>query len=65
MRLKAQIVIDIEAADFGEAAEHQRRVELAFETVREVYPEAQLDFRQRRRFARPRLQRGTFRVGRM
>lgn len=53
MRLRAQILIDIEAASFSEAAEHQRRVELAFQAVLGAYPDAQLEFRQRRSRVRP------------
>lgn len=48
MRLRAQILIDIEAADFEEAAGHQRRVEEILASARESYAQAQLEFRQRR-----------------
>ncbi|MEQ1809863.1 MAG: hypothetical protein ABL889_08055 [Terricaulis sp.] len=48
MRLRAQILIDIEASDFSDAATHQQRVEQLFELVRHTYDQAQLDFRQRR-----------------
>lgn len=48
MRLRAQIVIDIDAGDFSEAASHQQRLERLFEAVRVEYDQAHLDFRQRR-----------------
>lgn len=48
MRLRAQILIDIEAADFAEAAAHQLRIEHVFAEVRSCYEQAQLEFRQRR-----------------
>lgn len=52
MRLRAQIVIDIDVSDFAEAAEHQNRVHRVFEAVRESYDHAQLEFRQRRERSR-------------
>jgi hypothetical protein len=48
VRLRAQIVIDIEAADFADAAVHQQTVEGLFGQVRNIYDQAHLDFRQRR-----------------
>lgn len=48
MLLRAQISIDIEAADFVEAAEHQRMLETLLTDVRERYAEAVLDIRERR-----------------
>lgn len=48
MRLRAQILIDIEAADFADAAAHQKRVEQVFAEVRGEYDQAKLEFRQRR-----------------
>jgi hypothetical protein len=48
MRLRAQIVIDIDADDFAEAAAHQTRVEQAFLKLQESYSGARLEFRQRR-----------------
>jgi hypothetical protein len=52
VRLRAQIVIYIDAKDFADAADHQHRVQRVFETVRETYDDAQLEFRQRRERAR-------------
>ena len=48
MRLRAEIVIDIDANDFADAAEHQERVHRVFEAVRQTYDHARLEFRQRR-----------------
>jgi hypothetical protein len=48
MRLRAQIVIDIDADDFAEAATHQHRLESIYAAVRGQYEQAQLEFRQRR-----------------
>lgn len=54
MRLKATITIDIDAADFVEAAGHQRRIEALLTDMREAYPAAGLDFRERRASRRGR-----------
>jgi retron-type reverse transcriptase len=48
MRLRAQIVIDIDADDFTEAADHQLRLERLFHVIRDEYVQAQWEFRQRR-----------------
>ena len=48
MRLRAEIVIDIEAPDFVVAAEHQRRVETLHAAVREAYPQAAMVLRERK-----------------
>ncbi len=48
MKLRAQIVVDIEAANYAEAAEHQRHLELLLENLRARYPTAQLQIRERR-----------------
>jgi hypothetical protein len=52
MRLRAQIVIDIEARDFSDAASHEEKVAQIYDLVREQYGQAHLEFRQRRQ--RPR-----------
>lgn len=48
MRLRAQIIIDVEADDFATAAEHQKRLEDLYREVRHHYEQARFDFRQRR-----------------
>jgi len=48
MKLRAVLTIDIEARDFVDAAEHQRQVEAVLSKVSEVYPTAELVFRERR-----------------
>lgn len=48
MKLRAVITIDIEAADFVEAAAHQRRIETLLQPLTEPYPDAALTFRERR-----------------
>ena len=48
MRLRAHITIDIDANDFIAAADHQRAVQSMLDQVRDLYPQAQLEFRERR-----------------
>ncbi len=48
MKLRAQIVVDIDAANYTEAAEHQRQLELFLEHVKSRYATAQLHMRERR-----------------
>ena len=48
LRLRAEITIDLDAADFLEAAEHQRRIEELIESVRQEYSQATFAFRPRR-----------------
>jgi hypothetical protein len=53
MRLRAHITIDIDAADFVTAAEHQRRVEQLLAVVRQDYANANLELRERRERSEP------------
>ncbi len=48
MRLRAQITIDIDAQDFVEAADHQRRLEEMVRRIKEEYEHAALLLRERR-----------------
>jgi hypothetical protein len=48
VRLRAHITFDIDAADFVSAADHQRAVERLLGQVQGAYPQAQLEFRERR-----------------
>lgn len=48
MRLRAHIMIDIEAPDFVAAATHQRAVEDVLKQVQDLYPQAALELRERR-----------------
>lgn len=48
MKLRAQIVVDIDAENYVEAAEHQRHLELCLEHIRARYATAQMQFRERR-----------------
>ncbi len=48
LRLRAEITIDLDAADFLEAAEHQRRIEALIEAIRVEYAQAAFAFRPRR-----------------
>jgi hypothetical protein len=48
MRLRAHITIDIDAADFVSAADHQRRVESILDIVKQDYAQAHLELRERR-----------------
>ncbi len=48
MRLRAHITIDIDANDFIAAADHQRTVQTLLGQLRDLYPQARLEFRERR-----------------
>jgi hypothetical protein len=48
LRLRAQITIDIDAQDFVEAADHQRRLEEMVRRIKEEYEHAALLLRERR-----------------
>lgn len=52
MRLRAIITIDIDAADFVDAADHQRRIETLLGAMRDSYADAALEFRERRQVRR-------------
>lgn len=49
VRLRVTVTIDIDAADFLEAAEHQKRVEKYLDSVQTEYPSAFVSVKQRRR----------------
>lgn len=49
VRLRVTVTIDIDAADFLEAAEHQKRVEKYLDSVQAEYPSAFVSVKQRRR----------------
>ena len=53
MKLRAQIVVDIDAENYVEAAEHQRQLEVFLEQVRARYATAQLLIRERRERKEP------------
>lgn len=48
MELRAQITVDISAADFVEAADHQSRLTAFVEQLKKHYPGVQLMIRERR-----------------
>jgi hypothetical protein len=48
MRLRAQIVVDIDAGDYVEAAEHQNILQRYLKDIQARYPEASLTMRERR-----------------
>lgn len=48
MKLRAQIIIDIDAENYPEAAEHQRQLEAILENVKSLYEAAELQIRERR-----------------
>jgi hypothetical protein len=54
MKLRATIVIDIDAADFVEAADHQRTIEGFLIDLKRNYGDAALDFRESRTTRRGR-----------
>jgi hypothetical protein len=47
--LRATITIDVEALDYLEAAEHQKRIETHLEDLKQAYPEAWMTLSERRR----------------
>lgn len=51
MKLRAQIIVDINAEDYVAAADHQRSLEELLTRVRGQYPNAQLSIRERRQRA--------------
>ena len=48
MRLRAQIVVDIDAGDYVEAAEHQSLLQQYLKEIQLRYPDASLTMRERR-----------------
>ncbi len=48
MRLRAQILVDIAADDFVQAADHQKHLGDFLEQLRERYPHAIMSIRERR-----------------
>jgi hypothetical protein len=48
LKLRTEISIEIEAADFIEAAEHQRRLQVFMNNLRGEYPAAEMVIRERR-----------------
>jgi hypothetical protein len=48
MRLRAEIAIEVEAADYLDAAKHQETLTHLMSTVRDRYPEASMSIRERR-----------------
>jgi hypothetical protein len=48
MKLRAEIVIEIDADDFVVAADHQKRIESILNHVREDYPQASMMLRERK-----------------
>lgn len=53
MKIQGQIVVELNARDFVEAADHQRRLEGLLAIVQQQYPAASLSVRERRDRARP------------
>jgi hypothetical protein len=49
VRLRVTVTIDIDAADFLDAAEHQKKVEKYLASVQDEYPSAWVSVKQRRR----------------
>ena len=48
MRLRAQILVDIDAGDYVEAAEHQNLLQQYLKELQVRYPDASLTMRERR-----------------
>ena len=49
--LRVAIILDVDAADYKEAAEHQDRIQAFLDSLKQIYPSAELSFRQRRNLA--------------
>jgi hypothetical protein len=49
MRLRASITVDFEAADYVDAARHQRHFEQFVQEIAERYPDSKLAIRERRK----------------
>jgi len=54
MKLRAQFVVDVSADDFVQAADHQKRLAVFLESLKEEYATATLTIRERRK---PKLAR--------
>ncbi|HEY0438033.1 MAG TPA: hypothetical protein VGC92_15440 [Phenylobacterium sp.] len=48
LKLRTEISIEIEAGDFIEAAEHQRKLQVFMNSLRGDYPAAEMVIRERR-----------------
>ncbi len=48
VRLRVAITIDIDALDYLEAAEHQRRLETCLSSVKTEYPDVAVSIKERR-----------------
>lgn len=48
MKLSGQISVELNVADYVEAADHQQRLEQILKQVRDIYPDATLAMRERR-----------------
>lgn len=46
MKIRAQIIIDLDAGDYIAAADHQRRIEAVFRDIRSEYENASLTMGQ-------------------
>jgi hypothetical protein len=46
MKLRAQIVIEVEALDFVSAANHEQNIQAIFKSLKKDYDGAQLEFRE-------------------
>jgi hypothetical protein len=46
MKLRAQIMIEVEAEDFVSAANHERAIQAIFQNLQSDYKTAQLEFRE-------------------
>lgn len=59
VKLRVTISIDVDAADYLEAAEHQRRIEGHFTRLQAIYPVAEMEAKERRgpRVSRPQTPR--------
>lgn len=48
MRLRATFIIDLDAADYVDAANHQQKVEAILAEIAQTYPTSRLELRERR-----------------
>lgn len=61
VKIRVAIMIDVDAADYLAAAEHQARIERHLQQIRDEYPAAVLSVSQRRRTAERTARNGEIR----
>jgi hypothetical protein len=63
LNLRITLVLDIPARDYVDAAAHQTKIEALLAPLREGYPQAIFEIRDRKAAAAPTVNRGVVRTG--